>query len=147
MSYEFNAYTLGNNMEVFHKDSGNITAVGASTQYLTCSVLPANRGDFQVEEVIIYTVTYSAAVSVYLGYKHPNNTSLTTYNNIVGSTTGDMLPVTNGAVLRFSRNTGFIEGNTVMKWCVPPGLPIIAQNTFGSAGTVRYKIWIKGRYY
>ena len=145
MSYHSNSFILGDNFEVFGSTCETVTVLGGTSYYHTGSVLPANRGNFGVTEVVIYTYTRSTtSINFSVGYKAPGSTALN-YLNIVDS---EQLPAA-GGFRRFSLETSpdFLESTSTQKECVIPGGEIIVQNLASATTTIKYRVWIAGRYY
>lgn len=145
MSYHFNSFPLGDNFEVFASTCDTVTVAGTTSYYHTASVLPANRGNFGVTEVVVYTYTRSTtAINVSVGYKYPGSSAIN-YINIVDS---EQLPAAT-SFKRWSLETSpnFLVGTSTQKECVLPGGNIIVQNAASSTTTIKYRVWIAGRFY
>jgi hypothetical protein len=145
MSYQVNSFILGDNLEVFSAESPTVSVTGGTSYYLTGAILPANRGDFGVTEVVVYSYTRSTtAINVSVGYKYPGSLAIN-YINIVDS---EQLPAA-GNFKRWSvfTSANFLVGTSTQGHCVIPGGQIIVQNLASSTTTIKYKVWITGRYY
>jgi hypothetical protein len=145
MSFHSNSFILGDNFEVFSSTCDTVTVTGGSSYYHTGSVLPANRGNFGVTEVIVYSYTRSTtSINVSVGYKYPGSGALN-YINIVDS---EQLPAA-GGFKRWSLETSpnFLESTMTQKECVLPGGNIIVQNAASATTTIKYRVWIAGRFY